>query len=117
MRIVHERLSQHDHVPAKAIRAVLQEAIERLRPDGERSMTASEWMMYNILELKFIQGQRIRDITRRLAMSDSDFYRKQRVAIEQVASTLIQMEQANTQEPAEDWPPDGYPALSPKEIQ
>ncbi|MGI5915141.1 MAG: histidine kinase N-terminal 7TM domain-containing protein [Anaerolineae bacterium] len=100
MRIVHERLREHDDVPAKAIRAVLREAIERLRPEGERSMTATEWLMYNILDLKFVQGQRIRDITRCLAMSDSDFYRKQRIAIEQVAATLIQMEQAHAQSAA-----------------
>lgn len=93
MRIVEERLDANDNVPAKAIRAVLQEAIERLRPAGERSATASEWVIYNILDFKYIQGQRIRDITRRMAMSDSDYYRKQRVAIEQVAETLTQMEQ------------------------
>ena len=94
MRIVEERLGANDNVPAKAIRAVLQEAIERLRPTGERSATASEWVIYNILDFKYVQGQRIRDITRRMAMSDSDYYRKQRVAIEQVAETLTQMEQS-----------------------
>jgi hypothetical protein len=93
LRIVRDRLKKHDQVPAKAVRAVLQEAIERLKPSGERSLTASEWMVYNILDLKYVQGQRIRDIAQRMAMSESDFYRKQRVAIEQVAETLRQMEQ------------------------
>jgi DNA-directed RNA polymerase specialized sigma subunit len=49
--------------------------------------------LYNILELKFIQGMRVRDIAHRLAMSESDLYRKQRVAIEQVARALAEMEQ------------------------
>lgn len=97
MRIVRERLSQNNNVPAKAIQATLREAIERLKPGGERSMTSGEWTVYNILDLKFVQGQRIRNITNRLAMSESDFYRKQRIAIEQVAETLIQMERATNE--------------------
>ncbi|MEA3407867.1 MAG: histidine kinase N-terminal 7TM domain-containing protein [Chloroflexota bacterium] len=90
--LVRQRLSEHDGVPAKAVRAVLKEAIEKLRPDGKRSMTSTEWTIYNILDLKFIQGKRIRDITQQLAMSESDFYRKQRVAIAQVADILVRME-------------------------
>ena len=116
MRIVEERLDANDNVPAKAIRAVLQEAIERLRPSGERSATASEWVIYNILDFKYIQGQRIRDITRRMAMSDSDYYRKQRVAIEQVAETLSLMEQsvqAHRAEEAQGPPPMASLASAP----
>jgi hypothetical protein len=94
MHVVTERLSEHDGVPAKAIRSALQEAIERLRPEGARSLTASEWTLYNILEMRFVQGLRIKDIAARLAMSESDYYRKQRVAIEEVADTLAQMEHA-----------------------
>ena len=57
-------------------------------------MTTAEWILYNILELKFIQGQKVRDVARRLAMSESDLYRKQRVAIENVATTISRMEEA-----------------------
>jgi hypothetical protein len=57
-------------------------------------MTTAEWILYNILELKFIQGRRVRDVARRLAMSESDLYRKQRVAIENVARTISTMERA-----------------------
>ncbi|MFP3895829.1 MAG: histidine kinase N-terminal 7TM domain-containing protein [Anaerolineales bacterium] len=92
MQLVRERLSDHDGVPAKAVRAVLKEAIEKLKPEGKRSMTSTEWTIYNILDLKFIQGKRIRDIAHQLAMSESDFYRKQRVAIAQVADILVRME-------------------------
>ena len=97
MRVVTERLPVHDGVPAKAIRSALQEAIERLKPEGPRSYTAAEWTLYNILEMRFVQGLRIRDIAARLAMSESDYYRKQRVAIEEVADTLAQMERARAQ--------------------
>lgn len=55
-------------------------------------MTSAEWLLYNILDLRFVQGYKIRDVVRRLAVSESDYYRKQRVAIDQVAETLVQME-------------------------
>ncbi|MFH1084592.1 MAG: histidine kinase N-terminal 7TM domain-containing protein [Chloroflexota bacterium] len=94
LNIVRQRLSAHDDVPAKAVRAVLLDAIGRLRPSSERSLTSNEWTVFNILDLRFVQGQRIRDVARQLAMSESDYYRKQRVAIEQIAAVLAQMERA-----------------------
>lgn len=92
LRAVQRAMPENDNVPVKAMRAVLQEAIERLKPEGTRSMTSAEWLLYNILDLRFVQGYKIRDVVRRLAVSESDYYRKQRVAIDQVAETLVQME-------------------------
>lgn len=92
LRVVQEALSSNDGNAAKALRAVLGEAIEKQRPDGERHMATAEWLIYNILDLKFIQGMRVRDIAQRLAMSEADLYRKQRLAIEEVARTLSEME-------------------------
>ncbi|MBA3945749.1 MAG: hypothetical protein H0X37_14420 [Herpetosiphonaceae bacterium] len=77
----------------KALQAVLREAIENLRPDEQLNPTAQEWMLYNILNLRFLQGLRIREIADKLAMSESDFYRKQRVAVEEVARQLALMEE------------------------
>lgn len=91
--LVREALSRYEGNTAKAMRAVLDQALERLKPDGERSLTASQWMLYNILELKFVRGLKVRDIAGRLAMSESDLYRKQRVAIEALAEQLISLEQ------------------------
>jgi hypothetical protein len=48
--------------------------------------------LYNILEMKVIQGQRVRDVARKLVMSESDLYRKQRAAFEEVARTVMDME-------------------------
>jgi hypothetical protein len=92
LRAVRNMLGQHEGVPAKALRALLAQAIERLRPSGERSLTAAEWVIYNILELRFVQGQRIRDVATRMAISESDFYRKQRIAVEEVAKTIASIE-------------------------
>lgn len=76
-----------------ALRRVLVDAIERLRPEGQQNLTKAEWILYNILEMRFIQGRRVRDVALRLAMSNADFYRKQRVAIEEVARIIAETEQ------------------------
>ena len=97
LQVVQDAIDRHNGNASRALRAVLGQAIDNLRPDGERRMTTAEWLLYNILELKFIQGMRVRDIAHRLAMSESDLYRKQRVAIEQVAHALAEMEQGQQQ--------------------
>jgi hypothetical protein len=92
LQIVQAEMADHDNNPTIALRAILDRAIEQQRPEGQRSLTTGEWILYNILELKFVQGRRVRDVARRLAMSESDLYRKQRVAIENVARTIGAME-------------------------
>ena len=92
LRVVMRALQEHDNNPVRALRAVLRRSIEHLRPDGERRMTAPEWLLYNILELRFIQRKQVREIARNLAMSESDLYRKQRLAIDEVARVLADME-------------------------
>lgn len=93
LNIVRKSLGVYDQNPTNALRGVLADAIERLRPEGVRSMTAPEWVLYNILEMKVIQGHKIRDIAQKLAISESDLYRKQRIAIQEVAKMVQQMEQ------------------------
>jgi hypothetical protein len=93
LQVVQEAMEEHDNNAQRALRAILQRAIEQQRPDeGERRMTTAGWILYNILEMKFLQGQKVRDVARRLAMSESDLYRKQRVAIENVARSLATLE-------------------------
>ncbi|MBN1428081.1 MAG: hypothetical protein JXB07_06825 [Anaerolineae bacterium] len=94
LSVVRRMMSEHDGNAQRAMRAVLQQAIESLRPEGQRSMTTAEWILYNILEMRFIQGRKVRDVAMRLAMSESDLYRKQRVAIEAVAEIVMKMEQS-----------------------
>jgi hypothetical protein len=91
LRIVRRAAQEHDGNPVNALRAILRQAIERVRPEGDRRFTA-EWMLYNILEMKFLQGRKVRDVAMRLAMSEADLYRKQRVAIEEVARAVAEME-------------------------
>jgi hypothetical protein len=92
LRVVEQALRNHNGNAVNALRAVLQQAIERLRPEGQRKFTA-EWILYNILEMKFLQNRRVREVAMRLAVSEADLYRKQRAAVEQVARAIVQMEQ------------------------
>jgi hypothetical protein len=91
LQVVQQALENHDGISVNALRAILKQAVERVRPDGERRFTA-EWILYNILEMKFMEGRKVREIALRLAMSEADLYRKQRVAIEAVAKAIIDME-------------------------
>lgn len=98
LRVVSETLDHADDDPTRALRLVLGQALERLRPEGKQNFTAPEWLLYNILEMRFVQGRKVREIADRLAISESDLYRKQRVAIGQLARVLSEMEQSNAAE-------------------
>lgn len=97
LNVVQQASEDHDGNPTNALRSILRQAIERTRPEGERRFTA-EWILYNILELKFMEGRKVREVAMRLAMSEADLYRKQRVAIEAVANAIIEMEQQTIEE-------------------
>jgi len=92
LQIVERATQEQDGNAMKGLRSVLREAIERLRPEGERKMTAPAWLLFNILDLKFLQGHTVREVAKRLAMSESNLYRKQRVAIKAAAQMLAEME-------------------------
>lgn len=92
LQVVVAARDEHDGDIVRALRTVLEQAIEALRPSGKQSMTATEWTLYNILDLKFRQGQRMREIAQLLAISESDLYRKQRAAISEVTRMLANME-------------------------
>jgi hypothetical protein len=91
LRVVREVVEEQGGNPVNALRGVLRRAIEQIRPEGTRRFTA-EWMLYNILDMKFLEGRKVRDVALRLAMSEADLYRKQRVAIERVARAINEME-------------------------
>jgi hypothetical protein len=92
LQVVQKMAATSEENSTNALRAVLRKAIENVRPEGERRFTG-EWILYNILEMKFLEGRKVREIAMRLALSEADLYRKQRVAIEAVAAAIIEMEQ------------------------
>jgi hypothetical protein len=96
-RVVQSTLEKYEGNHANALRAILREGIDRTRPEGERRFTG-EWILYNILEMKFIEGRKVREVAMRLAMSEADLYRKQRIAVEAVAKAVEEMEQQARQD-------------------
>ncbi|MEZ4663205.1 MAG: hypothetical protein R2911_37130 [Caldilineaceae bacterium] len=95
LRIVTQALDNAEGDVTKALRQVLEMAIARLRPEGKQEFVTQEWLLYNILDMRFLQGRKVREIANKLAVSESDLYRKQRIAIEQVARVLTEMELEN----------------------
>ncbi|GMR09739.1 MAG: histidine kinase N-terminal 7TM domain-containing protein [Anaerolineae bacterium] len=95
LRVVRDAMQDHDGNAVNALRSILLRGIDQVRPEGERRFTG-EWMLYNILEMKFLQGRKVRDVAMRLAMSEADLYRKQKVAIESVAKAMVEMEREAT---------------------
>lgn len=91
LQVVRELAEKEDGNLANALRALLRRAVDQVKPRGDRKFT-TEWILYNILEMKFIEGRKVRDVASRLAMSEADLYRKQRVAVEAVAKAILEME-------------------------
>lgn len=91
LQVVQDLMNEEDGNPANALRALLRRAVDQVKPSGDRKFT-TEWILFNILEMKFIEGRKVRDVASRLAMSEADLYRKQRIAIEAVAKTILEME-------------------------
>ena len=91
LRVVRALEREYEGNTPNALRALLRKAVDRVKPEGERRFT-TEWILYNILEMKFIEGRKVREVAARLAMSEADLYRKQRVAVEAVARAIIDME-------------------------
>ena len=91
LQVVQELADEYEGNSANALRALLRKAVDQVKPEGERRFT-SEWILFNILEMKFIEGRKVREVASRLAMSEADLYRKQRVAVEAVARAILDME-------------------------
>jgi len=90
-KVIQLAVNENDGNQSNAMRTVLKKAVERIRPQGERRYTA-DWILYNIIELKFLEGKKVREVALRLSISEADLYRKQRIAIEAVAREILEME-------------------------
>jgi len=74
----------------------LRQAAEYLKPEGERQYT-NEWILYNLIDLKFFEGWKVRYVARKLSLSEADLYRKQRVAISEISKKIIELEKEASQ--------------------
>lgn len=93
LRIVKHRIQTDEDTPVNALRKLLADSINALRPQGERKMMSPEWTLYNILQLRFLENRRVREVARRLSMSEADLYRKQRIAMLAVTDLIMKEEQ------------------------
>ena len=94
LRSVQSRIQSGEETPVNALRKLLEEAIAALKPAGDRKMMSPEWTLYNILRLRFLENRKVREVARRLSMSEADLYRKQRIAILAVTDLILKQEQA-----------------------
>ena len=91
LKIVEQRVKTEKETPVNVIREILRMAINKLKPEGERQYT-NEWILFNLLDLKYLSGWKVKDIARKLSLSEADLYRKQRVAINAVSNQIVEME-------------------------
>lgn len=80
------------------IRSVLREAFERLRAGGNRSDSAPEWRLYNILYYRYFKYHlKNEQIAARLDFTSiRQFYRERTKAIEALRNVLLEMEHEDT---------------------
>ncbi len=95
LNLIAQRVKSEQETPINVLRELLRTAITQLKPEGDRQYT-NEWILYNLLDLKYLSGWKVKDIARKLALSEADLYRKQRIAISSVAEQIIVMEKDNT---------------------
>jgi hypothetical protein len=77
---------------ASALRNLLEQAIERLRPSGARptpgSTAVGGWLHYLVLREAYVDGRPNKQIMQRYALSEGTFHRARRRAIDAVANDL-----------------------------
>jgi hypothetical protein len=96
LNTIQNRIKEAKETPLNAVRELLREAIAHLKPEGERQYT-NEWLLYNLMDLKFLEGWKVKDVSHRLALSEADLYRKQRMAITAISRQIIEIEKRSNQ--------------------
>jgi hypothetical protein len=77
----------------RAVRKLLDEAIDGLRPVSRQSMEARSWRRYMILDLCYRQQEPSHHVwTAHLAVSKSEFYRERDEAIQALTRMLLDLE-------------------------
>lgn len=97
-------------VPAHALRKLLTEAIETMKPENDVSVRSSGGRVYHLLHLHYIGGMTLQETANELSLSVRQVYRDLRRGQESVASLLwYQFEQETAQNSAQ-------PSLKPSDV-
>jgi CheY-like chemotaxis protein len=97
----------------QALRQVLREAIEALRPGSEVPPDRPEWLGYHLLQQRYVQAISQVMSCERLGLSRATYYRRHQELTEAVAGVL--WSQYQRQQPAVVVPVNGEAELSPDE--
>lgn len=96
---------------AQALRQVLTEALETLRPLGTPQPRDRRWQRYRLLRDTYWQGQDNEMVMRQLFLSRTTFYREQRRAIAALAQALADLSAPAAQATASPTSPETIPPL------
>lgn len=76
-------------VRGRALQAVLHWGIDRLRPSGAHSWTATNWRAYNILYHIYFSGMKVADLAERMAIAEQTLYQARNEALADLALVLL----------------------------
>ncbi len=86
--------------PGQALRQVLLDAIEAMRPAPQIPADARVSRAYRLLQLRYADAKDTREVREQLAIGRSEYYREQRRALDGIAA-LLQERYGSTDEPVE----------------
>jgi hypothetical protein len=91
---------------AHALRQRVLDAIESMNPGGRLQPSAPQRRAYRLLDMRFVEALPYREVMRTLALSQPQYHREQRHAIQTLAICLWQ---TLPDPPRAGWPEDGRP--------
>ena len=92
---LHDPVALRKHPLARrsgpsSLQAELTAAIEALRPSPEVNTADRAWRRYQLLRLRYVEALDATEVSRRLAVSRSQYYREQEAAVSAVAGILLE---------------------------
>ena len=75
---------------AQALKTILLEAIDALRPGDQEPAQSREWLVYDVLFYRYVRGYSREAVANQLGMSDRQLSRERRTAIETLALCLLE---------------------------
>ncbi len=106
------RLVPRAHDRGTALRRLLLDAVETLRPTGRVAPTASEYRAHQCLTLRYVDGLAIEEISEELGLSPRQVYRDLRWGEERLCEVLARPPDASAKAPRSDALADEMSALS-----
>jgi hypothetical protein len=99
LKVIYTRIGNQTPLPrevGRAIRMLLQEALDRLKGSGVRQDGAPDWQLYNILHYRYFKGQKLKSkhIAARLGTSLRQYYRDRNKAVHSLFQEVLDLEKS-----------------------